>query len=249
MENKIIGVFEKLGLTRGELGRAAIEAGFNSANETAKAGLFQLVAGIILTGTGTAQGISGCKGAAELSKATELRNSRVAVINNNTLKEVDLPIESSDITVKVEALDKPNAFKLEEEISYAEETLSSKQIKPEKQTEVDLVEKTTVQDKMSEKKANKLIDKENKEYDIARDLIEAKKENFKTLGGIGQASYYISQGLGDVAKHQSQKDTTQKEVIQDSQNQIGNTADDLKRKVDKMIDFNPARSSSSSLRG
>ena len=41
----------------------------------------------------------------------------------------------------------------------------------------------------------------------------------------------------------------QKEVERDNQNQLGNTTDDLKKKADKMADFDSFRSNSSSLRG
>lgn len=247
-----IGMYEKLSLVRGELGRAAIKAGFNSADETAKAGLLQLGGGMIFAGAGIAQGVAGCTKATELAQATEIRNSRVAGIEKNTMKE-DLSTEGSDITVQVEAFDEPvtsGLDEIEEEIFYdAEESLSCKQTKPEEQTEAQLAEKANAQNKITEKKAQQLIDKENKEYDIARDLIGAKSKKIQGLAAPGQPLYYVSQGLGDVEKSKAQKENLQKEVMQDNQNQIGNTADDLKRKADKIAEFDPYRSNSASLKG
>jgi hypothetical protein len=247
-------IYEKLSLIRGELGLAAIEAGFKSADETAKAGLFQLGGGMILAGAGVAQGVSGCKSAAELSEATEIRKSNLEDIDSRILKEGDLPLEGSDITVKVESIDDTTASTLDEveaEIFYdAEETLSVKQTKPEEHIEAQkTVEKATAQNKITEKKAEKLIEKENKEYDVKRNLIKAKADRFQGLGGIGQGANLVSQSLGEQEKAKASKENIQKEMAQDNQNQMGNAADDLKRKADKISEFDPFRSNSSSFRG
>ncbi|MGL5263870.1 MAG: hypothetical protein ACRDAI_04755 [Candidatus Rhabdochlamydia sp.] len=249
-----IGVYEKLSLVRGELGRAAIKAGFNSADETAKAGLLQLGGGMIFAGAGIAQGVAGCTKATELAQVTKTHESHLEDINKKILKEGDLSLEGSDITIKVEALDNPvtsGLDEIEEEIFYdAEEALSCKQTKPEEQTEAQkIVEKATAQNKITEEKANKLIEKKNKEYDVKRNLIEAKADRFQGLGGIGQGANLVSQSLADQEKAKASRETIQKEMAQDNQNQIGNTADDLKRKADKITDFDPFRSNSSSLKG
>lgn len=99
----LIKVSEVLSKARTESNLASIKAGFSSADETAKAGLFQLGGGAILAGTGVAQGVAGCKSAAELAEATELRNNRIAYIQDN-MKSEDLPAEDPEITVEVEAL-------------------------------------------------------------------------------------------------------------------------------------------------
>ncbi|MGL4540032.1 MAG: hypothetical protein ACRCU0_03555 [Candidatus Rhabdochlamydia sp.] len=248
-----IGVYEKLSLVRGELGRAAIKAGFNSADETAKAGLLQLAGGAVFAGAGIAQGVAGCTKATELAQVTKARESHLEDINKNILKEGDLSLESSDITIKVEALDDPvrsGLDEIEEEIFYdAEESLSCKQTKPEEQTEAQLAEKANAQNKITEKKAEKLIEKENREYEVKKNLIEAKADRFQGLSGIGQGANLVSQSLADQEKAKASKETIQKEMAQDNQNQISNTADDLKRKADKIAEFDPFRSNSSSLKG
>jgi len=253
MFTAMTNIAEKLSLVRGELGLAAIEAGFKSADETAKAGLLQLGGGMIFAGAGVAQGVAGCTKATELAQATEAFDTKVAEIEQNIMQEV-LPTEGSDIIVQVEALDEPitsGLDEIEEEIFYdAEESLSCKQTKPEEQTEAQkIVEKATVQNKITEEKANKLIDKENKKYDVKKNLIDTKSKKIQGLAAPGQALYFVSQGLGDVEKSKAQKENLQKEVTQDNQNQIGNTAEDLKRKADKIAEFDPYRSNSASFKG
>ncbi|MGB7128412.1 MAG: hypothetical protein WBD50_04920 [Candidatus Rhabdochlamydia sp.] len=160
----LIKVSEVLSKARTESNLASIKAGFSSADETAKAGIFQLGGGAILAGTGVAQGVAGCKSAAELAEATELRNNRIAYVQDN-MKSEDLPAEDPEITVEVEALDEPITGsdkieeelpiesvnspteeilgdepildEIEEEIFYdaQEEIQSCKQTKPEEQTE------------------------------------------------------------------------------------------------------------------
>jgi hypothetical protein len=266
--NALTNISVKMSQVRAELGLAAMQAGFNSADETATAGLFQLGGGAILAGTGVVQGIAGCKGAAEFAKAAEWRNAKIAEIND-ALKDGDLSLESSalegpDMTVEVKALDEPVTPGLnkaeeevfEEEVFYdAEETLSSKtlsckQTKPEEQVgEIKREEQAPVQNKMSEEEAKELIKEREREYNVQKDLIESKAGRFEGLGGIGQGMQNASQGLGEVEKAKGQKETIQKEIAQDNQNQIGNTADDLRKKADEIAKFDSFRSNSSSLKG
>ncbi|MGL5264076.1 MAG: hypothetical protein ACRDAI_05820 [Candidatus Rhabdochlamydia sp.] len=112
-----------------------------------------------------------------------------------------------------------------------------------------MTEKAHAQNKITEKKAEKLIEKENKKYDVKKNLIEARADRFQGLDGIGQGANLVSQSLGEQEKAKASKENIQKEMAQDNQNQMGNAADDLKRKADKIAEFDPFQRNSSSLRG
>jgi hypothetical protein len=261
--NALTNISVKMSQVRAELGLAAMQAGFNSADETATAGLFQLGGGAILAGTGVVQGVAECKGAAEFAKAAEVRRLDLAEFND-ALKNGDLPLEGSDMTIEVKALDEPatpgfdkvEEEVFEEEVFYdAEETLSCKQTQPGEQAEEikreEQVEEQRMpaQDKITKEQADECIEKTEREYNVRKDLIKSKAGRFEGLGGIGQGMQNASQGLGEVEKAKGKKEDIQKEIAQDNQNQIGNTADDLRKKADEIAKFDSFRSNSSSLKG
>jgi hypothetical protein len=261
MSHVLSNLSAKMSQVRGELGLAAMQAGFNSADETATAGLFQLGGGAILAGTGVVQGVAGCKGAVDFAEAAEWRNAKIAEIND-ALEDAPLEnsvLEGSDMTVEVKALDEPVTPGLdkveeevfEEEVFYdAEETLSCKQTQLGEQVgEIKREEQAPVQNKMSEEEAKEAIKATEKEYNVKKDLIGAKVGKFQGLAAPGQGLYYVSQGLGEVEKAKGKKEDIQKEIAQDNQNQIGNTADDLRKKADEIAKFDSFRSNSSSLKG
>ncbi|MGL4540367.1 MAG: hypothetical protein ACRCU0_05260 [Candidatus Rhabdochlamydia sp.] len=265
--NSLTDAFVVINKAKSESGLAAIKAGFAAANETATAGLLQLGSGAAVAGTGIVQGMAGYKKVAELSEIKEWRDTRIMETQENTmtleehlsvksesLPMENTPIENPDLTVQVEALDEPvspELSEIEEEIFYdAEETMSCKQTKSEQQTEEEgMVKKADALGKMTRREADKDITQINKEYEANRDIINTKKEKFEALAPIGQGIYYVALGLGDVEKAKAQKENIQQQVEQDNQNQQGNTADDIKRKADKLTEFDAFRTNSSSLRG
>jgi len=284
--NILIKVSEVLNKARSESNLASIKAGFNSADETAKAGLFQLGGGAILAGTGGAQGVAGCKSATELAEATELRNNRIACIKENITE--DLPAENPEITIQVEALDEPTTGseeiteelpinapteetessdasmqaetievepvldEMEEEV-LCEEALSSKQAKSEEQAEkAQTAENVEDQKKLSSrasKEEDKLIRRINKEYDVEKDLIQAKTGKMQGLAAPGQGFYHVSQGLGDVKRSQSQKETINEQTQNKTLEQIEKTTDGLNREIDKLSNVDTFKANSGVIKG
>jgi hypothetical protein len=262
--NILIKVSEVLSKARTESNLASIKAGFSSADETGKAGLFQLGGGAILAGTGVAQGVAGCKSATELAEVKQWREGKVAEINKNTMspkeeasiESVKPPteeIESSDITVQVEAIgDEPILEEIEEETFYEvqEEVQSCKQTEPEEQTkEAQMVKKENTQGKMTGKEGYRSIRQVDREYEINKDAIQAKAGKIQGLAVPGQGLYHASQGLGDIERSKAQKNTIDQQTKENAQAQQEKTTDGLNKEIDRLKDFNAFRSNSSSLKG
>lgn len=262
----LIAVAVLLNKARGELNLASIDAGFKSANETAKAGLFQLGGGTILAGTGVAQDVAGGEASGALAKVKGVRDSTMAEINENTMIPeencVTEPksslsaekVEGSDITVQVEALEEePSSAALgetEEEVFYdaEEEVQSCKKTEPEEQTEeARMVEQANAQGKMTHREADKLIRRANREYEVNKDIIQAKA--IRGMGEFGQGAYAITQGLAEQKKSESQKDTIEQQTKENAQAQQEKTTDGLNKEIDRLKDFDAFRSNSSSLKG
>jgi len=265
--NILIKVSEVLNKARNESNLASIKAGFSSADETAKAGLLQLGGGAILAGTGATQGVSGCKSATELAEVKEWRDAEIAKINENTMIEesgVTEPksnlsagnVEDSNITVQVEALEEePSSAALdeiEEEIFYdaEEEVQSCKKTEPEEQTEeARMVEQANAQGKMTHREADKLIRRIDKEYDVEAARIQAKAGKVQGLGVLGQGFYHVSQGLGDVKRSQSQKETINEQTQNKTLEQIEKTTDGLNREIDKLSNVDSFKANSGVIKG
>lgn len=263
----LIAVVGLLNHTMSELKRLGMDAAFKSANETAKAGLWQLGGGAVLAGTGLKQGVAGCENAAEITKAKEWRDAEIAKINQNTmtpeengseLKSSLLAenIEGSDITVQVEALEEepsPAALdEIEDEVFYdaEEEVQSCKKTEPEEQTEeTQMVEQANAQKKLTPTEANKLIRRVNREYDANKDVIQAKTVQYQGWNQLGQGIFPASQGLGELEKSEAQKNTIEQQTREASQAQQEKVTDGLNKEIDRLKDFDAFRSNSSSLKG
>ncbi|KAG6558654.1 hypothetical protein [Candidatus Rhabdochlamydia sp. W815] len=160
---------------------------------------------------------------------------------------------NKDITVEVEAVDEPCTSSVNDDIvsEIEEDALSNRQAKVKEQTEEQIKEPNDLErakiDKQTEKK-NKRIKLVNKEYEILADSHKAKSGKFQSVGTPGQAAYYVAQGLSEHQKAKSQKESLVQQVQQDNQNQQGNTADGVKKEIDKISDFDPFKRNSSSLR-
>ncbi|MGL5263850.1 MAG: hypothetical protein ACRDAI_04645 [Candidatus Rhabdochlamydia sp.] len=236
---------------------AAIKAGFAAANETATAGLFQLGGGAVLAGTGVVQGMAGCKSATEITEAVNTRDAKILGIKNDVKSQSlsENTVENPDITIQVKELEEPVSPELneiEEEIFYdaEEEVQSCKQTEPENQAEeAQKLEQIKAQKKLSSKEQSWLLRQAEKAYKVDTDLSKAKASKFQGLNAIGQGTLTTAQSLGELEKSKAQKENIQQQVEQDNQNQQGNTADDIKRKADKLTEFDAFRSNSSSLRG
>lgn len=255
--NSLTDAFVVINKAKSESGLAAIKAGFAAANETATAGLLQLGGGAAVFGTGVVQGVVGCKSATEITEAINIRDSKIAYIKNETMPQnpSENILENPDITIQVEALDKPISPELneiEEDIFYdaEEEVQSCKQTEPENQAEeAQKAEKIKAQRKLSSKEEDWLLRQVERDYRVDKDFAKAKVDKFQGLSAISQGIFPAAQGLGELEKSKAQKESVQQQVEQDNQNQQGNTADDIKRKADKLTDFDAFRSNSSSLRG
>lgn len=249
--NMLTDAFVSINKARNESGLAAIKAGFASADETAVAGLFQMVGGGAFAGIGLAGGIAGCKQATDIAQAAETRSSDIMKIDERTMTK------GSDLTVEVEALDEipePVLDEIEEEAFLdAEETLSAKRAEPEEPeeelTEEQLVEQADVQDKITHREANNLLRRVEEEYKVSKDVAKAKSAPLEVLSGAGSGVNFLAQGLAEVERSKGQKETVQQQVEQENQNQQGNTADDIKKKADEIARFDAFQRNSSSLRG
>lgn len=257
MANAMTAVFEKLGLARGKLGLALIQSGFNSANETSMAGFITGLGGLALGAAGVTQGIGNFQQAEGIALATEKRAESLELINNKTAPD-DL---EKGITIQVEALDEPGLTSsnniegeivsdVEEEVFYdAEETLSSKSAKSKEQVEEQTtVEKIKAQKKITTKEEASAITRTNKDYDVEVESVKAKANKFQGAL-LGQGAQIVSQGLAEHEKSKAQKDSNQQQVEQDTQTQVGNTADHIQKNIDGITAFDPFGRNSSSLRG
>ena len=95
---------------------------------------------------------------------------------------------------------------------------------------------------------NKIIKLVNKDYEVRLDKIKSEANKIQSVGTPGQAAYYVAQGLSEFEKSKSQKEASIQQIQQDNQNQQENTADGLKKEIDKLADFNPFQANSSSLK-
>lgn len=262
--NILIKVSEVLSKARTESNLASIKSGFSAADETGKAGLFQLGGGAILAGTGVAQGVAGCTSATELAEVKQWRDGKIAEINENTMspeeeasiESVTSPtkeIESSDITVQVEAIgDEPILEEIEEEIFYEaqEEVQSCKQTEPEEQTEeAQMAEKENAQGKVTGREGYRSMRRVDREYEVNKDAIQAKAGKVQGLAVPGQGLYHASQGLGDIERSKAQKNTIDQQTKENAQTQQEKTTDGLNKEIDRLKDFDAFRSNSSSLKG
>lgn len=256
MITSLIKVYELLGSARNLSNLAAIKAGFASSDETEMAGSIVGVGGLVLGATGSVQGIGKFQEAKGIAEATEIRNHNLKLLDEE-FKNKDL---NKDITVEVEAVDEPCTSGVNDDIVSeieedalcdAEEALHAKQQnKMQDQAKEQIKEANDLKrakiDKQTEKK-NKRINLINKEYEILADSHKAESGKFQSIGTPGQAAYYVAQGLSEHQKAKSQKDSLVQQVQQDNQNQQGNTADGVKKDIDKLSDFDPFRRNSASL--
>ena len=95
---------------------------------------------------------------------------------------------------------------------------------------------------------NKRIKLVNKDYEVDADKVKSKSGKLQSAGTPGQAAYYVAQGLSEHQKAKSQKESLVQQVQQDNQSQQANTADGIKKEIDKLSDFDPFKRNSSSLR-
>lgn len=171
----------------------------------------------------------------------------------NEAKAVPNDLEQ-DLTIQVEALDEPSSAPSDIEddlvIEIEEEALSSKQAKPKEQAEEQVEEIKDLENnkQAAERKNDKKITLINKEYEVKTDIVKSQVSKLQAAGTPGQAAYYVAQGLSEHQKSKSKKEDLIQQVQQDNQNQQGNTADGIKREVDKLTDFDPFQRNSSSQR-
>jgi len=88
----------------------------------------------------------------------------------------------------------------------------------------------------------------NRDYEVDLDKIKSESNKIQSVSTPGQAAYYLTQGLSEFEKSKSQKEASIQQIQQDNQNQQENTADGLKKGIDKLVDFNPFQANSSSLK-
>lgn len=252
MISNLIKVYELLGSTRSLSNLAAIKAGFASADETAMAGSIVGAGGLVLGTTGVVQGVGKLQEAKGIAEAAKARNDDLKVLD----KEPKVRDLNKGITVEVESVDEPCISSVNEDIVIeveenalcgAEEAFSVKQSKIEDRAEA--VKQTAEENNVfSDTEQNKRIKLVNKEYEIFADSHKTKSGKFQSVGTPGQAAYYVAQGLAEHQKAKSQKESLIQQVQQDNQNQQGNTADGVKKEIDKLSDFDPFKRNSASLR-
>jgi len=98
-------------------------------------------------------------------------------------------------------------------------------------------------------KKNKQVKLINKNYEFDLDKIKSEANKIQSVNTPGQAAYYLTQGLPEIEKSKSQKkEASIQQTQQDNQNQQENTADSLKKEIDKLVDFNRFQVNSSSLK-
>lgn len=251
MVTNLIKVYEFLGSARNLCNLAVIKAGFASADETAMAGSIVGVGGLVLGTAGIVQGVGNFKQAEGIAEATAIRNHDLKLLDEE-FKAKDLNNAkdlNKDITVEVEVVDEPCTSSVNDDIvsEIEEDALSAKQNKMQDQTKEANDLKRTKIDKQKEKK-NKRIKLINKDYEANTDIKKAEAGKLHSVGTPGQAAYYVAQGLSEHQKAKSQKESLIQQVQQDNQNQQGNTADGVKKDIDKLSDFDPFKRNSSSLR-
>jgi len=135
---------------------------------------------------------------------------------------------------------------VEEDAFYdTKETLSDKQDKAKDLNQEGTDEEDRAYGNVKKNKEIKLI---NKDYGVDLDKIKSEANRIQSVGTPGQAAYYVAQGLSEVEKSKSQKEASIQQTQQDNQNQQENTADGIKREIDKLADFNPFQANSSSLK-
>ena len=247
MTLSLIKVYDIISSARNLCNLAAIKAGFNSADETAKAGTILGVGGLVLGATGVAQGAGKFEEAAGIAEATEIRNHDLKMLDAES-KAKDL---NKDIIVKVEAVDKPCTSGVNDDIvsEIEEDALSAKQNKMQSKAEDIKQENISATKRVyGDVKKNKRIKLVNKNYEVNADKVKADTGKLQSLGTPGQAAYYVAQGLSEHQKAKSQKESLVQQIQQDNQNQLGNTADGVKKEIDKLSDFDPFKRNSSSLR-
>ena len=252
MMGKILSVFNIVSSTKTLCSLAVLQAGFNSADETAISGQVIGLGGLVLGATGTMQGIGNFEEAANIAKANIVRNNRLK-ITDEAFKAKDF---DRDFTVKIEPLEEPCSHtsdvdndmvaEVEEDAFYdTEETLSNKQDKAKDLNQEGIDEEDRAYDNVEKNKIIKLV---NKDYEVRLDKIKSEANKIQSVGTPGQAAYYVAQGLSEFEKSKSQKEASIQQIQQDNQNQQENTADGLKKEIDKLADFNPFQANSSSLK-
>ena len=254
MMGKMLSVFTIVSSTKTLCSLAVLQAGFNSADETAMAGSIVGAGGLVLGATGIAQGVSKFEEAKGIAEATQIRNNNLKLLDEES-KAKDL---NKDITVKVEAIDEPCTSSVNDDIVSeieedalcdAEEALSAKQNKMQDQAKDLKQENISTRNRMfGDVEKNKKIKLVNKHYEVNIELKKAKAAKLQAIGNPGQAAYYLAQGLSEHQKAKSQKEGLIQQVQQDNQNQQGNTADGVKKEIDEIAKFDPFQRNSSSLR-
>jgi hypothetical protein len=219
---KLIKVLGIVNGTKSLCARIAMQAGFNSADETALGGKILMLGGLALGASGVVQGVGNFEQAKGIAKATEIRNAKLAALDEE-FKAKDL---DQNITLEVKAVDDPClvSHQMEEEI---------------------ISEAGGVFDDLEKNKRIKLI---NKDYEIDTDSSKAEASKLQAAGTPGQAAYYAAQGWSELKKAESQKENLLQQVQQDNQNQQANTAEGIKKEIDKLAEFNPFQRNSSSQR-
>lgn len=250
----LITVFGLLNSARNLSNLAAIKAGFASADETAMAGSIIGAGGLVLGAAGVVQGVGKFQEAEGIAEATKIRNHDLELLDQES-KAKDL---NKDITVEVETVDEPCTSSIDDDIVVeveenalcdAEEALHAKQNKMQDKAEDLKQESIAKEDRVyGDVKKNKKIKLVNKAYEVRIESEKAEAGKLQAIGNPGQAAYYVAQGLSEHQKAKSQKEGLIQQVQQDNQNQQGNTADGVKREIDKLSDFDPFQRNSSSQR-
>ena len=248
MTLSLIKVCEVLNSARNLSNLALIKAGFNSADETATAGTILGVGGLVLGATGVAQGVGKFKEAEGIAEATEFRNRDLKMLDEE-FKAKEL---NKGITVEIEAVDEPCTSGVNDDIvsEIEEDALSAKQ-QNKMQDKAEDIKQENISARsrvFGDAEKNKRIKLVNKDYEIRADKVKSKSGKLQSAGTPGQAAYYVAQGLSEHQKAKSQKESLVQQIQQDNQNQQANTADGVKKEIDKLSDFDPFKRNSSSLR-
>lgn len=239
MLNKLTHVFKLLSKARSACNLAAIEAGFNSADETAASGKLIALGGLALGSAGVVQGIGNFKQAEGIAEATQIRNNKLEVLNEKfNTKEVTLEaiddlfshtFNNEDLVLEVEG----------DVFCDVKEALSKEQIKETNNLKQDKIDTF---DNIEKNERTKLA---NKDYEVDVDFVKAKASRAQFII-LGQGTQNIAQGLSEYQKSKSQKESLIQQTQQENQSQQGSTVDGIKRKIDKLSDFDPFQRNSSS---
>jgi hypothetical protein len=246
---KLIKVLGIVNGTKSLCARIAMQAGFNSADETALGGKILMLGGLALGASGVVQGVGNFEQAKGVAKATKIRNHDLEILDKELEEKFKSKDLSQDTTLEVKAIDEPCSHVSDiKDASDVEEALADKQAKLKDQEEKIQEVKSSEKARIDKERKNKRIKLINKNYEIRTDSSKAKASKLQAAGTPGQAAYYAAQGWSELKKAESQKENLLQQVQEDNQNQQANTAEAIKKEIDKLAEFNPFQRNSSSQR-